>query len=132
MILVETSAWIEYFRRTESPADVLLDRLIDGDEALATTEPVVMELLAGEPTDAGRDEVRALLARYQLLPVEGIQDWTVAAEIYRACRAGGHTLSTQIDCLIAAVAIRSGASLLHLAADFDFIAQHTPLAVYRG
>src|SRR5436309_123637 len=33
------------------------------------------------------------------------------------------------DCLIAAVAIREGATLLHFDHDFDVIARHTPLQV---
>jgi predicted nucleic acid-binding protein len=32
------------------------------------------------------------------------------------------------DCLIAAIAIRSGAELLHQDADFEAIARHAPLA----
>ncbi len=33
------------------------------------------------------------------------------------------------DCLIAAVAIRNGASVLHRDADFDVLARHTPLRI---
>jgi predicted nucleic acid-binding protein len=47
--------------------------------------------------------------------------------IYRACRRRGETVHSQIDCLIATVAIRADSSLLHADADFEAIARHTPL-----
>ncbi len=52
-----------------------------------------------------------------------------AAELYRACRGGGETPRKLTDCLIAAVAIRSGAELLCEDADFLAIARHAPLRI---
>jgi hypothetical protein len=51
----------------------------------------------------------------------------MAAELYRACRAGGETPRKLTDCLIATVAIRNGAALLCEDADFAAIARHSPL-----
>jgi predicted nucleic acid-binding protein len=52
MHLIDTSAWIEYLRATDSSADAEVARLIEANEPIATTEPVIMELLAGA-RDAG-------------------------------------------------------------------------------
>ena len=127
MILADTSAWVEYLRATGSPMHLRLRDLIAGDGELATTEVVTMELLAGA---AAQDEVvrlRRLLLRFQLLPVEGLADYEVAADLYRRCRGGGETVRKLTDCLIAVVAIRHGAAVLHRDHDFDVIARHTPL-----
>ena len=45
MILVDSSAWVEYDRATGSPTDQALTDLIeDGGSEIAVTEPVLMEV----------------------------------------------------------------------------------------
>ncbi|HET6748317.1 MAG TPA: PIN domain nuclease [Actinomycetes bacterium] len=126
--LADTSAWVEYLRATGSPAHLRLRRLIaDGDD-LVTTEVVVMELLAG----ASNDELARLgrlLGRFELLPVQGLADFEAAAGLYRRCRRAGETVRKLTDCLIAVVAMRAGAALLHRDQDFEAIARHAPLRV---
>ncbi|MDE2790879.1 MAG: PIN domain-containing protein [Paracoccaceae bacterium] len=50
---------------------------------------------------------------------------------YRLCRRRGETVGNLIDCLIAAVAIRVGASVLHFDSEFDVLARHTTLRIDR-
>lgn len=88
-----------------------------------------MELLAGARDDAHARTLANMLAWAQSFPVEGLADWESAAAIYRACRGAGITPRSQIDCLIAAVAIREDVDLLHADRDFDEIAMHTSLRI---
>jgi predicted nucleic acid-binding protein len=127
VILADTSAWVEYLRATGSPVHLRLRKLIADEGELATTEVVVMELLAGESSPEGVGRLRRLLGRFDVLSVEGLADYEAAAELYRRCRAGGETVRNLTDCLIAAVAVRTGATLLHRDHDFEVIARHTPL-----
>ena len=129
MILADTSAWVEYLRATGSLVHLRLRKLIADEGELVTTEVVMMELLAGETSPEGVTQLRRLLGRFDLLPVEGLADYEAAAELSRRCRAGGETVRSLTDCLIAAVAVRSGATLLHRDQDFEVIARHTPLRV---
>jgi hypothetical protein len=129
VILADTSAWVEYLRATGSPVHLHLRRLIADEGALATTEVVVMELLAGASSGDELIRLRRLLGRFELLPVEGLADYEAAAELYRRCRAGGETVRKLTDCLIAAVAVRTGSRLLHRDQDFAVIARHAPLQV---
>ena len=128
MILPDSSAWIEMFRATGHPVERRLATLIDDGDDVAVTEPVMMEVLAGtsplmvEPT-------RAALLAFPILRVASLDDFERAAEVYRSCRAAGSTPRGLVDCLIAAVAIREDASVLHNDADFDVIARHTPLRI---
>jgi predicted nucleic acid-binding protein len=55
-------------------------------------------------------------------------DYRFAAALYRECRRQGTTIRRLPDCLIAAIAIRNDAELLHDDADFDAIALHVRLA----
>jgi predicted nucleic acid-binding protein len=128
VILADTSAWIEYLRATQSDVDRRLDGLIATDEeSVVTTEVVHLELLAGAQTDAEAMQLRRLLARHELVPLEGLPDYEEAATIYRVCRRAGDTIRPRFDCLIAAVAIRIDAAVLQHDRDFEAIARHTPL-----
>ena len=128
MILVDSSAWIEYLRATGSAADVRLARAIEGDEPLATTGIVLLEVLCGARDERHARELRRLLDRCRFLPLEEPSDHEAAAALYRACRRQGTTIRRLPDCLIATVAIRTEAAVLHQDADFDAIARHAPLA----
>ena len=132
MILVDTSAWIEFQRATGSPVDQRLTAAIRANESLATIGVVLLELLAGARDEQQAHELRRLLGRCRHLALEDPSDFEAAAALYRTCRRGGSTVRRLPDCLIATVAIRTGASLLHLDADFDAIARHAPLAVVRS
>jgi predicted nucleic acid-binding protein len=74
-------------------------------------------------------QLRRLLGRFDVLPVDGLADYEAAAELYRRCRSGGEVVRNLTDCLIAAVAVRHGATLLHRDHDFEVVARHTPLRV---
>lgn len=129
MILIDTSAWIEFLRDTGSPSCARVDELL-ADE-IATCHPVRMELLAGARDEQHLQALRGLLARtttIETLPT----DYEDAAALYRICRRRGKTVRKLIDCLIAAHAIRARLPLLHADADFDVLARHTELLVDRA
>jgi predicted nucleic acid-binding protein len=129
VILVDTSVWVEFLRRTERPPDLALTRLLNAGADLSVAEPVVMEVLAGVRAPQV-DRLRRRLLSFPLIPTDGIEDFELAAAIYRRCREGGETVRSLIDCLIAAAAIRVDAELLHADADFDAIARHTVLRLH--
>jgi predicted nucleic acid-binding protein len=129
VILIDTSAWVEYLRGTDSAADRRVDRLIAERAEIATTDAVLMEVLAGARSSMHRDNLRRLLAGCEYVATDGPADWERAADLYRVCRKAGATVRALNDCLIAAVALRSGASVLHKDADFDVIARHAELAI---
>ncbi len=126
MILVDTSAWIEFLRDTASPVCARVDELLGGE--IATCDPIRMEILAGARDEAHLDGLRRLLARASV--VETVPaDYEDAAALYRTCRRSGDTVRRMIECLIAATAIRGGLPVLHADTDFDVLARHTPLRV---
>lgn len=122
MILVDTSAWVEYDRATGSPVDRRLTQLIVDGGAIAVTEPVIMEVVAGARTDEREADLRRLLRRFDLLRLDASVDFDAAARIYRTCRRAGVTPRGMVDCLIASVAHRHGAELLALDADLSRVA----------
>lgn len=127
MILIDSSALVEFLRGTGGAMDRTLRSALESDAPLASTEVVVMEILAGARNDRDRDRLRRLLYSLSFLAVDGLADYEVAAELYRVCRRHGETPRKLTDCLIAAVAIRNDAALLCDDADFIAIASHAPL-----
>lgn len=127
MILVDSSAWIAYLRGLDEPVVRRLDDLISAGADVGTTEPVIMELLAGAGRQDERARVEALVNGLPCLPLQPMTDFRDAADIYRASAINGHPIRSMVDCLIAAVAIRRGVSLLHSDRDFAFLAEVSPL-----
>ena len=126
MILIDTSAWIEFLRDTGSPVCNRVDKLLAEDTAIC--DAVRMEVLAGARNEQHLHQLRRLLARAAVLPT-GPVDYDRAAAIYRQCRRKGETVRKLMDCLIGAVAISADAAILHRDVDFDVIARHTELRV---
>ena len=126
MILVDTSAWIEFLRDTGSTVCNRVEALMESE--IAVCDPIRMEVLAGARNERHLRSLRGLLARTILLPTHPA-DYDEAAALYRACRREGETVRKLIDCLIGSVAIRAGAAVLHSNNDFDVLARHTGLRV---
>jgi predicted nucleic acid-binding protein len=127
--LPDTSAWVEYLRATGSPADRRIHELLGDSQSIVVTGPIVLEVLAGFDGTRDKRRVRDVLAWCRHAPVQDPIDYEDAAALYAACRAAGSTVRGHIDCLIAAVAIRIGAAVLHRDADFEVIAEHAPLKI---
>lgn len=127
MILIDTSAWIEFLRDTGSPVCAAVDDLLDDE--IAICDAVSMELLAGARDERHLTDLRRLLARATLVSITAV-DYDEAAALYRRCRRQGETVRKLIDCLIAATAIRAGSPILHADADFAALARHTELVVH--
>jgi len=127
VILADTSAWVEFDRATGSRVDLRLTELIARGDELAVTEPVIAEVAAGARTDGAEAALRRLLARFRLLPFDGVTDFDGAVSVYRSCRQAGITPRGLLDCMIAAVALRYGVSVLAHDADMARIADVMPL-----
>jgi predicted nucleic acid-binding protein len=128
VILVDTSAWIEFDRATGSPTHQALAAAIGSDPAsVAVTEPVLMEVLAGARSDADARRLRNMLTSVAWLPCDPAADFEGAARIYRHCRLNGVTPRSVNDCLIASIALRTDAALLTADRDFDALTRCVPL-----
>jgi predicted nucleic acid-binding protein len=128
MILLDTSVWIDYLRGLDTAAtrDVRR-RLVESADEIVICEPVAMELLAGAPNDIALRKLEVLVNGLPSLPVDSATDYRTAAEIYRTARRAGMTVRSLNDCLIATVALRHHATVVHKDADFEVIAGITAL-----
>jgi hypothetical protein len=124
MILVDTSVWIEAFRK-DAPAP--LEHYLDLDEAV-TCLPVIQEVLQGF-----RDQRAFRIAHEAMhaLPIveSPLRDlvFEQAIDLYRQARRRGFTVRSSIDCLIAACALQNGLPVLHRDRDYSLLAKVSPL-----
>jgi predicted nucleic acid-binding protein len=125
VLVADTSAWVEYLRRTESAADLALDTALHSD-SVVLLEPVKAELLVGARSNTELRDLRRLLEAFDLELVHPRDDFEAATELYQRCRTTGVTPRGLLDCLIAAMTARSGHQLLHHDRDL------TPLAAAAG
>jgi predicted nucleic acid-binding protein len=125
--VIDSSAWVEHERATGSAVHLAVKELVSRRARIGVTEVILMEVLAG--TRRPREAIH--LRRFELLRLEGLQDFEDAARLFRRCRAAGETLRSLVDCLVAVPAIRAGARILHQDRDYEKLARHTPLEVLR-
>ena len=129
MVLVDTSVWVEFFRK---PARIDLPAVVDLDEVV-TCLPVLQEVLQGF-----REEAAFTLARDAMLALPMVEAplrqevFEEAVGLYRRARAVGLTVRSSVDCLVAACALRHGLTVLHHDRDFGFLAKVSPLRVRKA
>lgn len=131
MIVVDTSAWIEFLRGTGSDAHRVLASAVAELEDIGVPDVVRLELLAGAGTSARAQELRALLARFTALPAASPADHDSAAALYQAARRTGQTVRSLLDCLVAASALRIDGMVLASDRDFHVLADVSPLRLVR-
>lgn len=130
MIVVDTSVWIDVLNERDSPQAVRCVELIEAGEPIALTDVVFTEILQGFGSGSEARLVEGHLKAFPVLRLDGLDDLALAAELYRRARRAGVTIRKTLHCLIAAPCVRTGAPILHADADFDRLADCTPLRLY--
>jgi len=126
VVLVDTSVWIEVFRKGSK---LQLGSVVDFDEVV-TCLPVVHEVLQGF-----HDERAFVLARESMLALPVVESplrrdvFLEATDLFRRARRSGRTIRSGVDCLIAACAIRNGLAVLHRDRDYSGLSEISSLEV---
>lgn len=132
MILVDSSAWIDFFNGSDTPeAQRLAELLEDGAAPLGMADLVLFELLRGFRHPQDFLAARAALAALPVVEIGGERNAAAAAEHYRALRALGVTIASPVDVLLASYCIEHGHALLHSDRDFDALETLRGLRVWR-
>jgi predicted nucleic acid-binding protein len=130
MIVVDTSVWIDVLNENDTAAAVRCVELIEAGEPVALTDVVFTEILQGLRSEEEASLVEERLRAFPVLRLDGLDDFALAAELYRTARRAGVTIRKTLDCLIAAPCVRTGVPLLHADADFDRLAGCTALRIF--
>lgn len=132
-LFVDTSVWSLALRRdapSSRPQVGALIRAIEAGEGIVITGLILQELLQGFSGPRARQRI---LDRFSALPllVPDRDDHIGAAELRNRCRRAGVQVGT-IDALLAELCIRHGLTMLTTDNDFEGIAAHSALKVWRA
>lgn len=127
MIVVDTSVWVDVLRGNETAQATRCVGLIESGAPVALTDVVLAEILQGVNDTRQARRVERHLRAFPVLRLQHLEDFVLAADLYRQARRAGVTVRKTLDCLIAAPCVRTGAPLLHADADFDRLASCTAL-----
>jgi len=124
VVLVDTSVWIEVFRK---PARLDLASVADIDE-IVTCLPVVQEVLQGFQDERAFRIAREAMFAFPIVESPLRQEvFEQAITLYRAARGAGHAVRSGVDCVIAACALRHGLTVAHHDRDFETLARVSAL-----
>ncbi len=132
MIVVDTSVWIDVLNDNPAPQAQRCVQLLESRQPVALTDVILTEVLQGLRSDREAALVERQMRAFPILRLEGLDDFVLAANLYRIARRAGVTIRKTLDCLIAAPCVRTGAPLLHADQDFDRLATCTPLRIWSA
>lgn len=130
MIVVDSNAWGDYFNGVDSPHANRLGRALADEEDLAVLPIILTEVLQGFRSDAGFEEAREVLTELPVMDAD-LERHVRAARLFRSLRAKGVTVRGAVDCVIAQTCLDLDAELLSPDRDFEHIARHTTLRLWR-
>lgn len=130
MIVVDTSVWVPFLTGRHTDQAARCAELIGDGAPVALTDVIFAEILQGLSSEREAALVERHLRDFPVLRLESLDDFALAASLYRRARRAGVTIRKTLDCLIAAACVRAGAPILHSDRDFDLLASCTELDVF--
>ena len=128
MVIIDTSAWIEYLQdglpRVVNKVDLCLEQDLVGIGDL-----VYCEVMQGIRSPRERRDVSTLLLSLPQFDMVGFSMAEKSAANYRLLRSKGVTVRKTIDILIGTFCAENGLRLIHHDSDFDLMAKHIGLEV---
>ena len=128
MVIIDTSAWVDFFRRDgDLPTKLAVKGLLDSFEG-ALCGPVEMEFLGG----ARPKEVAGIKAWFDLIPylTNDQKIWRQAADTFSRLRQEGLTIPWT-DALIATITLGQGCRVFAVDQHFTAMAPHLGLRLYE-
>lgn len=128
--IIDTSVWIDYLNAMPTYKTDLADKLLD-QRSVIILPIILQEILQGIKDRQMFDTIKKSLLSLNFLQYNSIEAAIGAASLYRFLKRKGITIRKPNDCLIGVICINNNIPLLHNDKDFDNIAKHTSLKIYK-
>ncbi|MCY4653813.1 MAG: PIN domain-containing protein [Dehalococcoidia bacterium] len=116
MVIADTSVWLDYINRPESPSGRTLDSYLTDDD-IQMVGPVLTEILQGCVSQSDYDFWSSRLAEVSFIDTDK-DTWLIASEVnYRLMRRGN--MLGFADLIITSLALQHSLPLLTLDSDFE-------------
>jgi len=131
MMIVDSNTWGDFFNGVSSPHAERLDVALRDEDDLAVLPIIITEVLQGFRSDTGFQRARRILVSLPIIQ-PAVECHVRAARLFRTLRKKGVTVRGAVDCVIAQQTLDIDAELLSPDSDFQHIARHTPLRLWRA
>jgi predicted nucleic acid-binding protein len=128
MVIVDTSAWIEYFHDGLAAVADKVDLCLE-QELVGIGDLIYCEVMQGLHSSRERRDVSDLLLSLPQFDMVGFRMAEKSAANYRLLRSKGITVRKTIDVLIGTFCVEHGMQLIHHDSDFDLMANHIGLDI---
>ena len=132
--VVDSSVWIDFFNKKTSPE---IEQLISiyptsiAEGRIVILPVIVQEVLQGIQDNRLYNLVKESLFGFKQIDYDNFRLAVEASDLFRYLRKKGVTIRKANDCLIASICIENNFQLLHNDKDFNNIAKHTSLKIYK-
>ena len=128
MVIVDTSAWIEYFHDGLAAVVNKVDLCLE-QELVAIGDLIYCEVMQGLRSPRERREVSDLLLSIPRIDMFGFRMAEKSEANYRLLLTKGISVRKTIDVLISKFGVEHGMQLIHHDSDFDLMANHIGLDI---
>ena len=128
MVIVDTSAWVEYFKNGKPDVVAKVDRCLEQD-LVVIGDLIYCEVIQGIRLPRERTEVSSLLLSLPHYDMVGFSIAEKSAFNYRLLRSKGVTVRKTIDVLIGTFCAENGLQIIHCDRDFDIMAPYIRLDI---
>lgn len=131
MVVIDTSAWIDYLRGADTPWANAVDDAMDNDRVIIG-DLIIVELLQCIKNPNEYRQVEELVDSLEYKTFVGKDIAKKSAENYRTLLSKGLTVRKTIDMLIGTFCIENKIPLLHNDRDFDPMEEYLGLEVIKS
>jgi predicted nucleic acid-binding protein len=128
MVIVDTSAWIEFFKNGDPDVAEKVDRCLDLD-LVGIGDLIYCEVMQGLRFPRERNHISSLLISLPQYEMVGFSIAQKAATNYRLLRSKGVTVRKTIDVMIGTFCVEHGFQIVHNDRDFEHMSTHIGLDI---
>jgi len=128
MVIVDTSAWVEYLQDGYAPVVKKVDDCL-GQDLVGIGDLIYCEVMQGIRSPQQRAQVSSLLLALPQFEMVGFAIAEKSAANYRLLRSKGVKVRKTIDVLIGTFCAEHGFQLVHNDSDFTLMAKHIGLDI---
>lgn len=130
-VIVDTSVWIDFYNGVSNkPVEVLKSIMLT--DVVVIPPIILQEILQGIREKRLLVVVEDAILGFQFINYDTYEAAYQATALYRLLRSKGITVRSSNDCLIAWLCISNNFPIHHNDKDFDNIAKHTSLKIYKN
>ena len=126
-VLIDTSAWIEFFRKKDPYYSIVME-LLDNDK-ICCIGIILAELLQGAKSEKELNTLKDFLHVFEFLP-DSVKAWQNAGELSYAMQRKGKAIGLS-DCYISILAKSGEVRVLTLDRHFSMLKEEYGLKIYN-